>query len=135
MTTVGINVLKVTGQAMNISSEKLNYAEVHVRFKDAQGAILQTGVENVADLNPGDVWDFEVLYPSSNTSEVDSYEISVGQTWCDTYPVRTLIGMSAIPCVHIGREIGDFGIGQTVAYRLCCTYEYPSLEPVLTIIG
>ena len=81
MTTVGMYILKVTGQAKNSSSEKLNYAEVDVRFKDAQGAILQTGVENIADLNPGDVWDFEVIYPSANISKVASYEISVGTIW------------------------------------------------------
>ena len=81
MTTAGMYIMKVTGQAKNISSEKLNYAEVDVRFKDAQGAILQTGVENIADLNPGDVWDFEVIYPSANISRVASYEISVGTIW------------------------------------------------------
>jgi hypothetical protein len=81
MTTGAMYILKVTGQAKNISSGKLNYAEVDVRFKDAQGVILQTGVENIADLNPGDVWDFEVLYPSSNISKVASYEISVGTIW------------------------------------------------------
>lgn len=81
MTTSGMYVLKVTGRAKNISSEKLNYAEVDVRFKDARGAILQTGVENTADLNPGDVWDFEVIYPAANISKVASYEISAGTIW------------------------------------------------------
>ena len=81
MTSEGTYILKVTGQAKNTSSEKLNYAEVDVRFKDAQGAVLETFIDNIADLNPGDVWDFEVIYPSKNNSEVAGYEISVGPIW------------------------------------------------------
>lgn len=81
MTTEGTCILKVIGRAENISSERLNYAEVDVRFKDAQGAVLEIGIENTTNLNPGDVWDFEVVYPSNNISDVASYEISVGTIW------------------------------------------------------
>jgi hypothetical protein len=69
--------LKIVGQAKNISSQTLSYASVDVKFRDAQGAVLDTSLDWVYNLSPGDVWNFEVTY-WGDESKVASYEISVG---------------------------------------------------------
>lgn len=69
----------VRGTAKNVSSSNLSYAEVRVKFYDAAGNLLDTSLDNVLDLGPGETWNFEVIYFGSGN--VKNYEIGVGSTF------------------------------------------------------
>jgi hypothetical protein len=73
--------LKIVGQAKNISNQTLSYASVEVKFRDAQGAVLDTSGDYIFNLSPGDVWNFEVTYYGDRWGDNFTgvtYEISVG---------------------------------------------------------
>lgn len=65
---------RIKGQAKNTGSQTLSQASVDVKFKDAQGVVLDTGSDSIGDLAPGELWNFEIWAPSN----VASYEIAVG---------------------------------------------------------
>ena len=81
MTTNEFGNIVVQGTAENISSSNLSYAEVRVKFYDANGVLLDTSLDNINDLGPGQTWSFEVMYFGLDTENVKSYEIGVGSTW------------------------------------------------------
>jgi len=72
--------LMVVGTAKNVAGKKLSYAEIRVKFYDKSGALLETFMDNVNDLDAGQTWKFKILYPSMNVEEVDHYDIGVGTT-------------------------------------------------------
>jgi hypothetical protein len=69
----------VTGTAKNISSSNLIYAEIRVKWYDTAGTLLDTSIDNINDLNPGETWRFEVIYFGSEKNV--RYTIGVGTTW------------------------------------------------------
>jgi len=69
----------VTGTAKNVSSSNLIYAEVRVKWYDSAGSLLDTSLDNINDLGPGQTWRFEVIYFGSEKGI--SYEIGIGSTF------------------------------------------------------
>jgi len=65
----------VRGIAKNVGDARLDYAEVDVRFYDSQGNLLETGLDNILDLDPGMTWSFEVMGWDENIAD---YDIGVG---------------------------------------------------------
>lgn len=57
------------------------YAEVRVKFYDKEGAVIATFLDNINDLGPGEVWNFEVMYPGTDVEKVGSYKIAVGSVF------------------------------------------------------
>ena len=81
MSTTGFGNLMVKGIAKNVSSSNLSYAEVKVKFYDAQGNLISTWLDNINDLGAGETWSFEVMYLGMDTENVKSYQIGVGSVW------------------------------------------------------
>ena len=69
----------VTGTAKNISSSNLIYAEIRVKWYDSAGTLLDTSLDNINDLGPGETWGFEVIYFGSEKNV--SYKIGIGSTF------------------------------------------------------
>lgn len=65
----------VTGTAQ--SDADVSYAEVDVKFYDAEGAVLQSGMTNIVDLKAGEPWKFKVYGPSEDVKE---YKIATSTT-------------------------------------------------------
>jgi len=75
------DIMYVRGTAKNTGSSSLSYAEVRVKFYDKEGAVIDTFLDNINDLGPGEVWNFEVMYPGTDVEKVDSYKIAVGSVF------------------------------------------------------
>jgi len=71
--------LVIAGQAK--AHKDFSYAEVKVKFYDQNDAVLGTSMDNINDLEKGEVWNFEVMYLGTNEEEVASYKISPGTSW------------------------------------------------------
>lgn len=73
----------VTGQAQNTGTAKLTWASIDVKYKDASGAVIDTSLDGIDDLEPSEVWNFRVPYLGTQGDSIASYEISVGtlSTW------------------------------------------------------
>ena len=71
----------IKGTAKNVSPSNSGYAEVKVMFYDAEGALLDTFLDNTSDLGPGETWDFEILCPGIDTDEVKRYEVIASSAW------------------------------------------------------
>ncbi len=69
----------VTGTARNVSSSNLSYAEIRVKWYDSAGTLLETSLDNINDLGPGETWRFEVIYFGSEKNV--SYKIGIGSTF------------------------------------------------------
>lgn len=73
--------LIVTGIAENTAGKQLSYAEINVKFLDSEGVLIDNWLDNVNDLDAGEKWKFEVIYPSLDSGEVADYKIAVGSVW------------------------------------------------------
>lgn len=75
--------VSVEGRAENTSDDRLSYVEIRVRFYDANGDLLDSGIDNINDFDSGQVWRFEVSYLGfgDDAAEVDSYDIGVGTSF------------------------------------------------------
>jgi len=73
----GPTVLKVTGQAQNTGTLPLTHAQIGVNFKDASGALLGSAIADTGNLALAEVWTWEATYPSTDISNVASYEAYV----------------------------------------------------------
>ncbi|ODS36684.1 MAG: hypothetical protein A7315_14010 [Candidatus Altiarchaeales archaeon WOR_SM1_79] len=73
--------LMVVGTAENVGDKQLSYAEIRVRFYDKDDVLLETFMDNINDVGPGQKWRFEVMYPGMDTQKVDHYDIGVGTVW------------------------------------------------------
>ena len=54
MSTGQFGNLIIKGTAENVSSATLSYAEVKVKFYDADGALIDTSLDNINDLGAGE---------------------------------------------------------------------------------
>jgi hypothetical protein len=70
----------IKGTAKNVSSSRLSFASVNVKFYDADGTLLDTSLDVISDLDPGETWSFEVGYYDEYLKYA-SYKIGVGSTW------------------------------------------------------
>jgi hypothetical protein len=68
--------LYVEGEAKNLTSETLSYVEVNVRWYDSEGTQLDTGVDNVTDLQANGSWAFKVTYIGTDKDKVADYDIA-----------------------------------------------------------
>lgn len=78
MTAGSYGEYDVTGQAMNNGSESMSYASVNAKFYDKSGNVLNSGLDNINDLGPGEKWNFKIMYMGD--SAPSSYKIAVGST-------------------------------------------------------
>jgi len=81
MSTTEFGNLVIKGTAKNVSSSNLSYAEIKVKFYDAAGNLIDTSLDNINDLGPGETWKFEVMYLGMDTENVKSYKIGVGSVF------------------------------------------------------
>lgn len=72
----------VIGIAKNVCAYNLSYAEVRVKWYDDAGTLLDTSLDNINDLAPGETWQFEILYYGLS-QKVQKYRIEVGTILCD----------------------------------------------------
>lgn len=72
--------VRVAGTAKNTTDEQLSYVEVRAKFYDDDGALLDSSLDNVTDLGPGERWRFEVPYPGigEDAAAVARYKVAVG---------------------------------------------------------
>lgn len=73
--------LYVVGTAKNVGDKTLSYAQIDVKFYDNDGALLQTMLDNIRDLGPGETWKFKVIYPDIDTQDVASFKIASGTSF------------------------------------------------------
>ena len=66
----------VIGQAVNNGSESMSYAEVNAKFYGADGSVLQSGIDNINDLGPGETWNYKIMFIGDGVPK--SYKIAVG---------------------------------------------------------
>jgi hypothetical protein len=66
---------------MNISPSNSGSAEVKVELYDAEETLLDTAIDSISNLGPGETWDFGVACPGIDTGEIQRYEIVVGSSW------------------------------------------------------
>jgi hypothetical protein len=68
--------VKVTGAAKNVTSRNL-FAMVRVKYYDASGILVDTGIAGIDSLGAGETWNFETSGVSGEkASKVTRYEIS-----------------------------------------------------------
>lgn len=68
----------VEGLARNDGNERMDYAEIDVRFYNNAGHLIDTSFTNILDLDPGQTWAFEVMCFGEGAV---SYDIGVGDIW------------------------------------------------------
>ena len=73
--------LIIEGTAKNSGSASLSYAEVRVKFYDKEGTLLDTSLDNINDLGPGEMWNFKAMYLGTDAKDIDSYKIAVGSVF------------------------------------------------------
>jgi len=73
--------LYIVGTAKNIGGRKISYGSVEAKFYDKNGYLLNNGLDNFNDLEPGEMWKFKIVYLGSDVSEVSTYTIDVGASW------------------------------------------------------
>jgi len=71
--------LAVFGIIENIADTKLNYVEIQAKFYDFEHNILESRSKSISDLEVGEKWRFEVVYPNADLWRVVSYEIKLGE--------------------------------------------------------
>lgn len=71
----------IKGTVMNISPSNSSSAEVKIELYDAEETLLDTAIDSISDLGPGETWDFGVACPGIDTEEIQRYEIVVGSSW------------------------------------------------------
>lgn len=73
--------ISVEGVARNTGDSQLSYAEIRVRFYDSEGTLLESSIDNINDVDPGQQWRFEVVYPGMDGEEVAEYDIAAGTSF------------------------------------------------------
>lgn len=73
----------VEGRAENTSDRQLSYVEVRARFYNEQGDQIETSLDNTNDLDAGQTWAFEIMFPGfgEDARAVADYDIGVGTEW------------------------------------------------------
>ncbi len=66
----------VVGTAKNVGASRVDYAQIMVRFYDAEGILLENGMDNAVDIDPGVTFQFDVMFPNFEVYP-DSYDIAV----------------------------------------------------------
>lgn len=69
----------VRGTAKNVSGENLSYISIKVKFYDGNEALIESSLDNINDLGPGEKWRFDVVYPNTDAEKVSAYKIGVGE--------------------------------------------------------
>ncbi|QSZ68199.1 hypothetical protein RJ40_12185 [Methanofollis aquaemaris] len=70
--------LHVSGTAKNVGDETLSSAQIDAKCYDKDGVLLQTKSDLVRDLEPGELWEFEVMYQISDIQDYYNFETIVG---------------------------------------------------------
>jgi len=65
----------VTGTAK--AAKTLSYAEVKVKFYDKNGALIETSLDSINNLEAGKTWNFKVTGPLDDSVRIEDYKISV----------------------------------------------------------
>lgn len=65
----------VEGTARNDGNTRIDYAEIDVRFYNSAGQLIDSSFTNILDVDPGQVWAFEVMCFGEDAV---SYDIGVG---------------------------------------------------------
>lgn len=73
--------LAVSGIVENKVDSELNYVEVKVKFYNNEGNVLETTSESIFNLEKGERWKFESVYPKFDISKVSKYEVKLGEVW------------------------------------------------------
>lgn len=70
----------VEGSAKNTGSSRISYASIDVKCYDADGTLLDNGIDSISDLDAGETWKFSA-YCSSDVGVIDNYKIGVGSAF------------------------------------------------------
>lgn len=79
MVSGGYGTYYVRGQAKNTGDKNLGYASVDVKFYDANGNLLDSGLDNINNLGPGETWNFEAMYLGEG--KPSTYKIAAGSSF------------------------------------------------------
>ena len=66
----------VTGRAQNSGTTVINYAQIAVNYYDKNGILLATSSAVRRDLNPGEIWDYTILFQGPDAWKSVRYEIA-----------------------------------------------------------
>lgn len=76
LSTDGYGLVHFSGTV--VANEDMSYTELDAQFYDSTGAVVNSGIDNVANLMHGQTWKFDITcYDSSNTiarAEVTHYK-------------------------------------------------------------
>ena len=78
--TGDFGILTIEGIAENTGDTSLIYAEIRVKFYDENGAVVDTSLDNINDIGPGEKWNFKVMYFGTDIERIDNYKVAIGTT-------------------------------------------------------
>ena len=71
--------LAVSGLVENIANEELSYVEIKLKFYDFEHNVLETTSKSITNLEAGEKWRFEAVYPNTDIWKVVNYDIRLGE--------------------------------------------------------
>ena len=71
--------LAVSGLVENIANGELSYVEIKLKFYDFEHNVLETTSKSITNLEAGEKWRFEVVYPNTDIWKVVNYDIKLGE--------------------------------------------------------
>lgn len=70
--------VSVEGTAENTTTDTFAYAAVEAKFYDSNETVLESSLDNISGLGPGERWNFEIRFPGlEDADEAESYRVSV----------------------------------------------------------
>ena len=66
----------VIGRAQNVGTTVINYAQIAVNYYDKDGILLATSSAVRQNLDPGEIWDYAVLFQGPDAWKSVRYEIA-----------------------------------------------------------
>ena len=72
--------MNVVGFAENVGGRRISWGTIEVKFYDKYGCVVGTSADFIQDLDPGEVWKFNVMYYDTDGS-VTSYKLGVGTVY------------------------------------------------------
>ena len=67
--------VEVKATVKNVGSYKVDFAEVTVKFYDANKTLISTAKDAVMNLNPGESWNFTIPCSGAGCETAETYEI------------------------------------------------------------
>ncbi len=80
MTTGESGYAEVSVTVKNVGSSTIGFAEVRVKFYNANKTLIGTSSDGIMNLSPNESWDFTLKCLGAGCDQVKSYEITATAT-------------------------------------------------------